>query len=137
MEVTSEKEFQIFSSESELLLNASESWTYKIGDIVSEIFRTSAMQVTKVRASLTGGGYKCYWTLSFFYNGTSYKIPFGIMCSLDLLNAQKGILATFPIDARLACENKPFYFQSNFDPDIYDIIKCVRFTIPATVWQGC
>ena len=96
---------------------------------------------TKVRADKKGGGKQCYWTLTFWITTYGWYRASGGPCFLELLNAQGGVLAHYDLDVPLDCRHQgkqdPRFHTSAFDPDIYDLIRRSRFTVPASTWYRC
>lgn len=120
---------------------AAESWTWTFApwDVSDDqgriVYVLPNLAVTKIRASLTGGGYSCVCTIasdltSKVYTGNNpplgYK-PQGFR--LDAKNAQGGVLFSLSWEQVLSCGTNRLYQSQTFDPDTYGIWDICTFSV--------
>jgi hypothetical protein len=107
------------------------------------VYALANLTVTKIRASLTTGGYSCSYTISSgltsqVYTGNNPPLGYNPQgFRLEARNAQNGVLFSYSWNQVLSCGANTLYQTATFDPDTYDIWATSTFCVLAFTHPRC
>lgn len=128
----------------------SKTWTYRSPwEIKFDDGRTAItifdLKFTIIRATIPTGGYRCQMTLNSTWSTGSFGSRGGVLSSrvpllVELKNSAGGLLLPWnlgPVIAGCRWNKNPVSFQSDFNPDIYDIIATQTVTVKGFTFYNC